>query len=100
MRREAGSDERETTRQRACRAFTRGRAALPAGAATRDSTRKRQAKAMFTTVSAAAASPGASGPSFAAKEAIAGPMATPAFVAAESQPRLFARFFGSVASAT
>src|SRR5688500_926 len=100
MRRGAGSAEREITRHTAWRAFVRGRAAAPAGAATRDSARKRQAKTMLTTVSAAAASPGASGPSFAAKEPIAGPIATPAFVAAESQPRLFARFFGSVASAT
>jgi hypothetical protein len=55
---------------------------------------------MFTMHSAAAISPGISRPTVNASEPSAGPIATPALVAAEIQPRLFARCSGSVASAT
>src|SRR5579862_1746509 len=48
----------------------------------------------------AASSPGPCGPSLADNEPIAGPPATPRFVAADSQPRAFARSLGAVSSAT
>ena len=55
---------------------------------------------MFVTHSAAATNPGAEGLMCCDHEPMTGPNATPAFVAADSQPRLFARSLGAVASAT
>ncbi|MDZ7592507.1 MAG: hypothetical protein U5L05_17900 [Rubrivivax sp.] len=58
------------------------------------------ANPIVTSVSSAASRPGAACPHPAAAEPITGPIATPALVAAESQPSVFARSLGSVASAT
>jgi hypothetical protein len=55
---------------------------------------------MLSTQSAAANRPGASRPHWLEREPSTGPIATPAFVAAESQPSAFARSSGAVASAT
>ncbi len=57
-------------------------------------------KYMLRTQSAAAASPGACGPTTTNRDPSTGPSATPAFVAADSQPSPFARSSGSSASAT
>ena len=58
------------------------------------------AKTLTRTQKIAEAIPGAWCPQWIRPEPIAGPTTAPRLVAAESQPRLFARSFGSLASAT
>src|SRR5512147_1443395 len=55
---------------------------------------------MLSTHSPAAMSPGPAEPRYVATDPNAGPIITPTFVAADSQPSPFARFLGSTASAT
>ena len=55
---------------------------------------------MFTTQSAAANRPGPLAPHVCESDPRSGPIATPAFVAAESQPSALARSSGAVLSAT
>src|SRR5919206_53525 len=55
---------------------------------------------MLIAQSVAAAIPGPRDPNLSAADPSAGPIATPTFVAAESQPSAFARFCGSTESAT
>src|SRR4051812_29433602 len=66
----------------------------------RDSRRYFQAKKMFRRQRVAAARPGPDRPNRSEAEPIAGPIATPTLVAAESQPSALARFAGSTESAT
>ena len=65
-----------------------------------DSTRYFAANTMLITHSTAASRPGARWLKCVEAEPITGPMATPAFVAAESHPSARARSFGSTASVT
>src|SRR3989304_593702 len=107
MSRDAGSPECDTTRHTAS---PERRTFFPlacAAAASCDSLRKYHANPMFTAAlpapgtwgGGAAGGPGPRPPTPCTQEPITGPIATPAFVAAESQPSAFARSFGLVASA-
>jgi len=65
-----------------------------------DSGSQRHAYHTLPRQSVAAMSPGAAIPRFVAREPMAGPIITPALVAADSQPNALARSLGSMASPT
>src|SRR5688572_13212159 len=78
-------------------AFTvahRSRRAFAFDAAPCDSVRNRDANAMLRRHNPAAINPGAWRPAVEAADPSSGPIITPTFVAAESHPNPFARFFG------
>src|SRR5713101_5972989 len=77
----------------------RGTGAAPAGPQ-RDSGSHFHAHATLIKTNAAANTPGAASPNRCVNEPIAGPIITPALVAADSQPSAFARSLGNIVSAT
>src|SRR2546430_2374895 len=68
--------------------------------AQRDSGSHFHANATLTSTSALAKTPGAAAPNRCRNDPNAGPMTTPALVAADSQPSAFARSRGSIVSTT
>src|SRR5687768_117831 len=78
----------------------RSRRAFAFDAASCDSPRNRDANAMLRRHNPAAINPGAWRPHVDAADPSSGPIITPTFVAAESHPNPFARFFGLTTSDT